>query len=145
MELGFKYPSLSMRSRGVATQGLNPDPKWFEPTRAYGNVAAERHHSALSTSAIPHVGMGPDFELRAGPETNLVPDPPTRSTICHNDGWWHQLRAREMDEPREKPARQMVMELRFKYPSLSMQSRGVATQGLNPDPNGLNLPGHAAQ
>ena len=65
---------------------------------------------------------------------DLVPNPPASGTRGHNDKWGHRLRARNMDEPREKPARQWVMELGFKYPSLCMWSRGVATLGLKPAP-----------
>ena len=119
---------------GCRDTGSEPRSKWSEPTRACGTVATERHHSALSSSAIPHVGMGPDFDPRAVPEKKLVPNPPTRSTTGHNDKWGHRLRARNMDEPRERPARQWVMELGFKYPSLCMWSRGVATLGLKPAP-----------
>ena len=56
---------------GCRDTGSEPRSKWSEPTRACGTVATERHHNALSTSAIPHGAMGPDFDPHAVPEKEI--------------------------------------------------------------------------
>ena len=118
---------------GCRDTGSEPRSKWSEPTRACGTVATERHHSALSTSAIPHVGMGPDFDPRAVPEKNKVPNPPTHGTATVMSRR-APIQARNATILGKEARKAMVMEHGIKSPSLRNGCQACRDTGPNASP-----------